>query len=114
MVMALARFDWGEGRMSFAGIGNIEVRVFGAGEPLKFAMRRGVIGGKAPNPLVSEHRWEQGRTMVLYSDGIRSHWNWEEFARPEEGSATTIAQKMLRTLAREEDDATVVIVRGKV
>lgn len=112
VVMALARFDWGEGQMSFAGIGNIEVRVFGGAELLKFVTRRGVIGGKAPNPVVSEHRWEPSRSMVLHSDGIRSQWSWKEFAHLEDGSAATIARMMLRGLAREEDDATVVVVRG--
>ena len=32
VVMALARFDWGQGRLAFASVGNIAVRVFPRGE----------------------------------------------------------------------------------
>ena len=57
VVMALARFDWGQGRLAFASVGNIEVRVFPHAEAFRFAIRRGVIGLNAPNAVVTEHTW---------------------------------------------------------
>ena len=48
VVMALARFDWGKGRLAFASLGNILVRVFPRAEPFHFVIRRGVIGLNAP------------------------------------------------------------------
>ena len=53
VVMALARFDWGRGRLSFASVGNILVRVFPRSEPFHFLIRRGVIG---LNALAHGHR----------------------------------------------------------
>lgn len=112
IVMALARFDWTEEKMTFASVGNIEARVFGSPEPVNFIFRRGIVGVNAPNPIVTEHTWNQNNIMVLHSDGIRTHWKWEDFSYLTDQSASTIAQKLLITLAKETDDATVVVVKG--
>lgn len=114
VVMALARFDWGMGKVSFASIGNIEVRVFGRFEPLQFAARRGVVGGRAPKPVVSEDRWDPRQVMVLHSDGLTTHWQWVDFPQLAEAPPDIVAQELLRALATDNDDATVLVVRGHV
>ena len=114
VVMALAQFDWKHQKLSFASIGNIEVRVFGAPEPLKFIIRRGIIGLNAPGPVVTEHDWHQNSIMVLHSDGIKTHWKGVDIPELERESATVIAHTLLRKFARDEDDATVVVVRSKL
>ena len=63
VVMALVHFDFdGQGvRFSFASVGNIEIRLFGSPVRENFIIRRGILGGHAPNPRVTEHRWERGQ-----------------------------------------------------
>ena len=112
VVMALARFDWEKTRLTFASIGNIEARVFGSPEPMKFVIRRGIVGVKAPNPVVTEHRWGPNNMMVLHSDGMRTNWRWEVFSHLSDKSATVIAQKLISALVKDNDDATVVVVKG--
>jgi anti-sigma regulatory factor (Ser/Thr protein kinase) len=114
VVMALVRFDFaGHGiRFSFASVGNIEARLFGRSDRQQFIVRRGILGGHAPNPRVTEHRWEPGTVMVLHSDGVTSHWGLADFPDLASESPTTMAQRLLRALAKEHDDATVVVVRG--
>ncbi|MDO8544021.1 MAG: ATP-binding protein/SpoIIE family protein phosphatase [Opitutaceae bacterium] len=111
VVMALARFDWGQGRLAFASVGNIEVRVFPGSELFSFSIRRGVIGLNAPNAMVTEHPWPPGHVLVLHSDGLRTYWNWKDFPGLSEQPAQALAQEFLRLLAKEEDDATVIVVR---
>jgi anti-sigma regulatory factor (Ser/Thr protein kinase) len=120
VVMALVLFkkDIDENaplKMRFAGVGNVEVRVRG-GERMRFTYRRGIIGLRAPDPVVSEHSWHNENILVMYSDGIRSHWQWEAFLSNEKNdrriSAQKLAQTMLHRLARERDDATIVVVKG--
>jgi hypothetical protein len=108
VVMALARFDWGQGRLAFASVGNIEARVFPSSEPFPFSIRRGVIGLNAPNAVVTEHPWPPGHVLVLHSDGLRTHWSWKDFPGLADQPAPALAQEFLRLLAKEEDDATVV------
>jgi anti-sigma regulatory factor (Ser/Thr protein kinase) len=113
VVMALARFDWAQERLTLANVGNIETHVFNSPEPVKFIIRRGIIGLNAPKPAVTEHHWEPSNIMVIHSDGVRAHWRWEDFPELANESATITAQRLLHVLAKDEDDATVVVVRSK-
>jgi anti-sigma regulatory factor (Ser/Thr protein kinase) len=113
VVMALVRFDLGGNgiRYSFASVGNIETRVFGGPDRQQFIVYRGIVGGNAPNPRMTEHRWQPGNVMVLHSDGITSHWGLADLPGLASESATTMAQRLLQALAKDHDDATVVVVR---
>jgi anti-sigma regulatory factor (Ser/Thr protein kinase)/serine/threonine protein phosphatase PrpC len=113
VVMALARFDSGGTQLTFASIGNIEVRVFGSVEPMNFVLRRGIVGLNAPNPVVTHHRWQPHYTLVLHSDGLTTRWRWTDFPDLDSASASAIARRLLLALARHEDDATVLVVKGR-
>jgi len=112
VVMGLARFDWGRGMLTFASVGNVEARVFGSPEPLNFVVPRGILGLNARRPVVTQHRWNLSNVMVLYSDGLSTHWRWSDFPNLAEGSATVAAQELLHAFAREADDSTVVVVKS--
>lgn len=129
VVMALVRFDWEAPRgaresrspnneyhirLSAATIGNIEMRICGGQERMKFLFRRGIVGKRAPNPLITEHLWNEDNLLILHSDGLRTHWNWQDFSHLTGKSATQSAQALLRALAKDNDDATVVVVKEKV
>ena len=89
VVMALARFDWGQDRLAFASVGNVAVRVFPRAEPYHFVVRRGVIGLNAPGAAVTEHPWSPDQVLVLHSDGVATHWGWQDFpgwADPQAGA----------------------------
>ena len=111
VVMALARFDWQEGYVSAASVGNIEIRVFPPSRPMHFPVRRGVIGLNAPRALVGREKWDLNAILVIHSDGLRTHWTWSEFPRLPSQSAAAAAEELLRTLARDNDDATVLVIR---
>jgi serine/threonine protein phosphatase PrpC len=113
VVMALARFDWGGTRLTFASIGNIEARVFGSVEPMDFAIRRGIVGVNAPNPVVTQHRWQPNHVLVLHSDGVTTRWRWEDFRDLKSASASVMARRLLHALAKDDDDATVLVVKGR-
>jgi anti-sigma regulatory factor (Ser/Thr protein kinase) len=113
VVMALVRFNFGGcgTRFSFANVGNIEARVFGGTQRPQLVVRRGIVGGQAPNPHVTEHGWEAGMVLVLHSDGVTQRWQWEDFPDLIGATATIIAQRLLRALAKPQDDATILVVR---
>ena len=112
VVMALARFDWAQSKLTFAAIGNVEARVFGSTVPMNLIIRRGIVGVNAPNPVVTEYPWDPCYVMVLHSDGLRTQWRWEDFPDFAEAPAQRIAQRLVMTLARSDDDATAVVVKG--
>jgi serine/threonine protein phosphatase PrpC len=111
-VMALARFDCARGRFHFGSVGNVEARVFESPEPVSFMILRGVVGLKtAPKPAVTEHAWAPGSVLVLHSDGLTTRWRWSDYPHFAGASATAIARELLRRQAKDNDDATVVVVK---
>jgi hypothetical protein len=114
VVMALARFEFGGPgiRFSFASVGNIEACLCGGPVREHFIVRRGILGGQAPPPRVTDHRWQAGQVLVLHSDGLTHRWRWDDFPNLARESATTVAQHLLWALAHKNDDATVVVVRS--
>ncbi len=110
-VMALAVFDWERNALSFGSVGNIEARVIGSSTPVNFMVRRGIVGVNATPPHVSEHEWQVGNMLVLYSDGVSARWHWQDFPQLLGKSAPQIAQGLLRALAKPIDDATILIVK---
>ena len=113
VVMALARFDEDGTQLTFASIGNIEVRVFGSVELMNFVVRRGIVGVNAPNPAVTQHRWQPNQVLVLHSDGLTTRWRWEDFPDLRRVSASVMARRLLQALAKNDDDATVLVVKGR-
>jgi anti-sigma regulatory factor (Ser/Thr protein kinase) len=110
VVMALARVDWWPLRLTFASVGNVEARVLGSSNPINLLARRGVLGMRAPPPLITEHRWEDGMVVVLHSDGLTARWRAQDVLGSS-ASAEARAQHCLRAFARDDDDATVLVVQ---
>ncbi len=112
-VMAIARFDWEAGAVRHASIGNVDTRVVGTPEPLKLVGRRGVLGARAPTPAVNSGPWDPASSkMVMYSDGISSRWDWRDLADMSGDGAQATANAMLARLGKDQDDATVVVIKG--
>jgi hypothetical protein len=113
VVMALARVDLARGKLTVGSVGNIEVRLFGSAEHFSLIVRRGVIGLNAPSPALLEHPWTPQCILVMHSDGLRTHWHWSEFPGLAESSPDVIAQRLLNTLGKTEDDSTVVVAKDE-
>jgi hypothetical protein len=79
---------------------------------MNFVVPRGILGLTARRAVVTQHRWAPSNVMVFYSDGLNTHWRWSDFPHLAEASATVAAQELLRTFAREADDATVLVVKS--
>ena len=113
VVMALARFDWSKGaiRLTFARVGNISARGVDNSHPISFPVQRGIIGYNAPEPIVVKYRWEPSQVLVLHTDGLTKAWRWEDFPQLAEASTSYTAEFLLHKLARNDDDATVIVAR---
>lgn len=111
VVMALASIDWDSMKLSFASVGNIEVKVLGAQEKFKFIVRRGIVGKNAPNPVITENDWRLDYALALHSDGLSTHWSWDDFSHHSDRTAQFIAEQIHRTLKKDNDDTTLIIVK---
>jgi len=111
VVMALVRFDCAADRVQIASVGNIELRVMPPSAAPRFMVRRGVVGLNAVAPLVAEGAWNRDAIMVIHSDGLRTHWSASDFPELSSQSASAAAETLLQALARDQDDATVIVVK---
>lgn len=112
VVMALAVIDWERERISFASIGNIEARAIDYPGRFNVMVRRGIVGLNAPPARVSELPWPVTAMLILHSDGISTHWRWEDVAHLANQPAAPLARDLLAALARPQDDSTILVVRG--
>lgn len=110
-VMALARLYRTEGTLEHTGVGNIETRLLSHGAPVALTTRRGILGFAQPGLHINRQPWHPGDVLVLFSDGLRAAWNWEQFPAARLAPAQQLARDLFDTRARDDDDATVLVVK---
>jgi len=109
VVMALARFDWKEESITYGSVGNIRHKTHGPAD-LSVVQRRGVLGSNGPEPVVKTTPWDTGATLIMFSDGLTSHWSWSDHDDLLAEPASVIASGLLDRLGKDHDDATVLVV----
>jgi serine/threonine protein phosphatase PrpC len=110
VVMMLMRIDLAKESVSFAGVGNIGVRVFG-NSSIKPISRNGIVGYRMNNIREFSYPYTDGDVFILHSDGISSRFVVDEswVCDPK-----TDLQQVAQAIADEfgkDDDMTVVVVR---
>jgi anti-sigma regulatory factor (Ser/Thr protein kinase) len=111
VVMALARFP-SLTRMSFASVGNVEARASGGGARIPFAVHRGILGTAEIRVCVQDFQWQSEWMLVLHTDGLRTPWQWSDSPGLEQEPAQTVADRLMRKLVNDDDDATVLAVKS--
>lgn len=111
VVMALARFDLLQKKLTAASVGNVEMRLLGSPVRFNLIVRRGILGLNAPRPVCTEHPWTSTSLLIIHSDGLRTHWSWDDFRDLSQEPSSIIAQQLLHALGKIEDDATIVVVK---
>jgi anti-sigma regulatory factor (Ser/Thr protein kinase)/serine/threonine protein phosphatase PrpC len=96
---------------AYAGVGNVEVRVLGASEPARPIPTNGTLGARLSQVRVWPHRWTEGTTLVIASDGISATWDTSSYPGITTRSTQLLAGVLLRDFARNSDDATVLVYR---
>lgn len=116
---AIAQIDGWARRLSFAGMGNVNGRLFGPGADQALVSRPGILGvGQGvgvtarprPHRLVSAG-WIAPSVLVLHTDGITSRWNPADYPGADHHHPAVLAALIWRDALRGNDDATVVVVR---
>ncbi|HEX8475902.1 MAG TPA: ATP-binding protein [Pyrinomonadaceae bacterium] len=95
----------------YAGIGNVETRVFNAPESIRPIPNNGTLGMRLANVRVWKHRWADGATIVIASDGLSARWDINAYPGLLQKSPQMLAGILVRDYARETDDATVLVAR---
>jgi hypothetical protein len=95
----------------YAGVGNVEVRVYGSPEPVRPVAANGTLGARLSQVRVWPHRYQQGTTFVLATDGISAKWDMGSYPGLQLHSPQLMAGVLARDYSRNSDDATLVVYR---
>jgi anti-sigma regulatory factor (Ser/Thr protein kinase) len=110
-VMGACILDTERGAFHYAGIGNIEVRVFNAPEPARPISHNGTLGARMDKLRVWSYAWAEGASVVLASDGVSASWDMNDYPGLLQHSPQLLAGILMRDYGRDTDDATVLVAR---
>jgi serine/threonine protein phosphatase PrpC len=108
-VLALLTFNLAACSVSYVGVGNIGVHAYSA-TPIKPISKNGIIGYRMPHLLKLAYNYNFGDTFVLYSDGVSSRLGLDTSLDPTL-EPQQLADSILHRHGKDNDDATVVVVR---
>ena len=108
--MARALID-GDGRVDYAGVGNIASSLIGVGGSRGLASQNGTVGAEMRRQVATLHyEWPERGVLLMHSDGITSRWALDEYPGLLVRHPALIAAIVCRDFLRGRDDATVVVV----
>ncbi len=110
-VIGAVHIDAEEERFYYAGVGNVEVRVFNSPEPVRPIPVNGTLGARLSTLRVWPYRWSEGTIIMLATDGVSAAWDINSYPGLLDHSTQTIAGVLLRDYGRDSDDATILVVR---
>jgi len=109
-VAAMCHLDIFTGELTYVGIGNITVRIFGS-KPIRFIPKDGVIGYIMTNPKKYTTKLYPEDTVLMYSDGVKEHFNVFECEGLLKKDAEDIAIDILKTFGKENDDESCIVLK---
>lgn len=112
-VMAVAVIDAQTQTLRFAGLGNISAVVYTHGVAARLGSSDGTVGYGVRKARECSVDWSPHATLILNSDGLSSRWNLAKHPGLLACHPVLIAAVLHRDFARNTDDATVVVVKGR-
>jgi serine phosphatase RsbU (regulator of sigma subunit) len=106
--IAIVRIDLAAGRLTFAGVGNVEGRLWQPGSERRLLAQRGIVGATIPTIRPVDYDLGSGWLLIVQSDGVSDRF--ASASLPEwDGPPQLLADAILQRHGRHTDDATVVI-----
>jgi hypothetical protein len=100
-----------EGELAFTGVGNISGVIWRDSSSQHMVSMNGIAGHHMGKTRQFRYPVSRDSVVVLYSDGLRSRWNLNDYRGLRSRSASLIAGTLLRDQGRGTDDVTVVVAK---
>ncbi|MFH0803355.1 MAG: SpoIIE family protein phosphatase [bacterium] len=111
-VVGLCLLDISSGVLQYVGVGDITARKFGVNQ-VKLISQDGIVGYIMKTLKEGTMRLDDGDVFVLYTDGVKEHFELEDYPELFRDDARKIATHIIQQFGKEEDDATCIAVRWK-
>ncbi len=111
-VLVVCLVDVKTGELKYIGVGNITMRKFGSSN-VRIIPRSGIVGYVMSAPKEDILKLYDGDILVLYTDGVKEHFELEDYPELLKDDAKTIATHIIHQFGKEEDDAACIALRYK-
>jgi anti-sigma regulatory factor (Ser/Thr protein kinase) len=107
--VSVARIDFRESRVRFAGLGNVAGVVMAGGKLHTMVSHSGTAGHEARQIREFQYPWTPDGLIVMHSDGLSAHWDLASFPGLVHRHPSVISGVLYREAARDRDDACVIV-----
>jgi anti-sigma regulatory factor (Ser/Thr protein kinase) len=97
--------------VTFAGIGNISAAIVNNGSTRQAVSHNGTLGHQVRVFREYSYPWHEGSLLVMYSDGLATHWSLATYPGLQMRHPAVIASVLYRDFNRGRDDVTVVVAK---
>jgi len=109
-VAGLCLIDLIAGKLKYVGIGNITARIFGA-NTRRIISKPGIIGYAIRTIREERTKLYNNDVLLLYTDGIKEHFELEDYPELLQDDARTIATNIISKFGKNNDDAACIALR---
>jgi serine phosphatase RsbU (regulator of sigma subunit) len=107
--ISIAVIDPQAAQLTYAGVGNVEGRVWQGGEERRLTIHRGIVGKAMPTVRPFTVALAEDWLLLMHTDGVSGRFALPRVAPLDGGVPAALAERLLREWGRERDDATIVV-----
>ena len=111
--VSVARLDPATRHIRFCGVGNVLGVVCSLGGSKNFVAMPGIVGHNMAAVREFTYDWPASSVVLVYSDGIGSHWSLDEYEGLAYQDPSLISAVIYRDRKRGRDDASVLAIRER-
>lgn len=112
-VVALCHLEILTGDFTYIGIGNITVRILGV-KTSRLTPKGGIVGYKITTPRSINLKLHPEDIILMYSDGVKEHFDIVECAALLKEDAQDIASGVLNQFGKKNDDASCIVLKYSI
>ncbi len=112
-VGACARLRVPEGKIHYAGVGNISGTIVEPHRSRGMVSLNGTLGLQSARGRQFDYEYSDDSVVVMHSDGLSARWHLADYPGLCSRHAAVIAGVLFRDYARKHDDATVLVARRR-
>jgi len=109
-VVGLSLLDLESGELQCTAMGNVTIRKFGSSNT-RIISREGIVGYMMSNPRKEKMKLYDGDVLVLYTDGVKEHFDQKDYPELLAHDARTIATRIMDQFGKEHDDAICIVLK---
>ncbi|MGY2258947.1 ATP-binding protein [Pseudomonas sp. SDO55104_S430] len=108
--VAITQIDCAGDHLKFVGIGNIGACLIAPDKIRGLASHPGIVGGHYRKAQPFDYAQINGQLLIMYSDGLQSRWNLQDYPGLVHRHPAVIAAILHRDFCRGRDDVTVLVI----